>query len=255
MKRIKKDKFLIMKKIILSFLFSSATFAQTLYNFSNLNLNYFQWNDQTKEKTGDKDFFYLGYEGGVGWDWSEFYGYINIENPTNSYDDGKKSLRFSAYGDYDINIKNGFKIHFQDFHLHSHDYYVNDFVIGFAYKYSIKNFWIKPFLGLHVTNDSFYNGLNGCMTGWVLNYTFKLFEQSFVLENWNEIEFLRDNEFYEIDNEPIGDGKSYGLNGEVKLWWFFYKDMSAGVRYRYADYKLGNAFYQSGFIYTLRYHF
>jgi len=93
------------------------------------------------------------------------------------------------------------------------------------------------------------------MTGWVFNYDFKIFNKKFSLFQWNEIEFKRDKTFYKDGEVPIGDSKSYGLNGDISLWWHINNDITGGLQYRYAKYKLGNAEYQSAFIYTLKYNF
>ena len=247
-----------MYKFLTLIIFSSVTlYAQTLYSFSNVSINYLDWSSSTKSKTSKEDFAYVTLEGGVGWDWGEFYGNVNLENPTKKYsDESPNELRYTAFGDFDINIKNGFKIHFQDFHLHSDTFYVNDFVVGASYKYE-SNFglWIKPFIGVHYTNDTYFNGLNGYMGGWVFNYDFEMFNQKFSISQWNEIEFARDKEFYENDGEPIGDSKSYGLNGALSTWWHINDDITSGVQYRYANHKLGNIEYQSAFIYTFKYNF
>ena len=128
--------------------------------------------------------------------------------------------------------------------------------MGASYKYeSDFGLWIKPFIGVHYTYDTYFHGLNGYMGGWVFNYDFGMFNQKFSISQWNEIEFGRDKKFYEDDGEPIGDGKSYGLNGALSTWWHINDDITTGVQYRYANHKLGNIEYQSAFIYTLKYNF
>lgn len=186
----------------------------------------------------------------------DFYGYLTLENPTKSYNnDFPNNQRYVGYGDLDIKLKNNLKLHIQNFYSNSHDFSVNDFVIGLSYRYQIENFWIKPFLGLHHTYDTFYKGMNGYMTGWVFDYRFKLMGQNCSLFQWNEIEFGRNKKFYEDNGIPIGDGKSYGLNGALSLWWFITQSISSGLEYRYADHKLGNIEYQAGYTYTLKYNF
>jgi len=245
-----------MKKLLpLIIILNISLSAESLYSFANIGINYLDWDSPTQSKTSQKDFGYVSIEGAVGWDWGEFYGNANLENPTKSYTDDSNSLRYTVFGDFDINIKNGFKIHFQNFHLHSDTFYVNDFVVGGAYKYQSDGFWIKPFIGLHYTNDTYFDGFNGYMGGWVFNYNFKIFNEKLSLFQWNEIEFGRDKKFYEDDGVPIGDSKSYGLNGALSFWWDMNDSFTSGIQYRYAKHKLGNYDYQSAIIYTLKYNF
>jgi len=66
-----------MYKFLTLIIFSSVTlYAQTLYSFSNISINYLDWSSSTKSKTSKEDFAYVTLEGGVGWDWGEFYGNI-----------------------------------------------------------------------------------------------------------------------------------------------------------------------------------
>jgi len=228
------------------------------YYYANVNVNYLDWLSKTQELESKDDFLYFGVEGGANWDEGDFYGFLNLENPFQSYtDEDPHSLRFTAFADVDINIKNNFKIHIQDYHLHSESFYVNDFVVGASYKYmSDFGLWFRPFLGVHFTNDTYYDGFNGYMTGWLFSYNFKLFDQDFNIFQWNEIEFAREKDFYKADDgSRIGDSESWGLNGALSFWWLINKSFSTGLQYRYADNKLGSAEYQSAFIYTARYHF
>ena len=246
-----------MKKLLLLLSVTVHLYAKVLYSFTNVSINYLDWTAKTQTQTAQKDFEYVGAEGGIGWDWGDFYGFINIENPTKSYHDDSNSLRYVAFGDFDINIKNDFKIHLQNFHSHSNSFYVNDFVVGLSYKYeNDSGFWIKPFIGSHFTNDTYYSGFNGYMSGWVFNYNFNIHKEKFSLSQWNEIEFQRNKSFY-TDGSGIstGDGKSYGLNGAVSLWWNTNKSFSNGLQYRYANHKLGNIEYQSAYIYSIKYIF
>ena len=232
--------------------------AQMYYSFSNIEMNYLQWSSSTKEQTTQKDFAYLSLEGGAGWDFGELYVLSSIENPTKNYNaTPNNNLRFSNLVDFDVNIKNGFRLHFQDFTLKGKTFYVNNFVAGLGYKYQKENiFWIRPFVGVHRVDDTYFNGLNGYMTGWSFNYNFSFQEENFALFQWNEVEFLREKSFYQLsDGTPIGDGASYGLNGAVSLWWFTNQALTLGVQYRYAKNKLGSSAAQNGIISTLKYNF
>lgn len=215
------------------------------------------WTQTTESQTQNGDFAFLKAEGAIGYEWMDFYGNISLENPIKSYnDDPPSNQRYTAYGDLDIAIKEGLKLHIQNFYLHGKSFYVNDFVLGFAYKYQHSSgLWIKPFIGLHHTTDTYFQGLNGYMAGWVLNSPLKLFDNNFTLFWWNEIEFARDKSFYEAGGVPIGDSKSHGLNGGASFWWNITNAFATGVEYRYAQHKLGFDAYQSAYIYTVKYNF
>ena len=255
-----------MRKIYLLFLFlfvplfaqeKSSTFEPNYY-FANVNINYLDWTNETQKQDTKDDFVYFGLEGGASWDEGDFYGFFNLENPFDKYsDENPHSMRFSTLANIDINIKNNFKFHVQNYHLHSDSFYVNDFVVGASYKYSSDfGLWLKPFVGAHFTNSTYYDGFNGYMTGWLFSYNFTLFSQDFNIFQWNEIEFAREKSFYKGDDGlPIGDGDSWGLNGAISAWWLINKSFSTGIQYRYADNKLGSPDYQSAMIYTARYHF
>jgi len=227
------------------------------YSFKNIGVNYFDWTQGTHNKTSKEDFSYLSAEGGAGWEWIEVYANANLENPTKRYsDESPDNLRYTAFVDLDVKLGKGFRLHFQDFFLEGLDYYVNDFVTGISYKYrDDSGFWIKPFVGLHYTTDTYYKGLNGYMAGWILNYPMEFFDEKFAIFWWNEIEFDRDKNFYLSDGDPIGDGKSYGLNGSMNFFWHINKSITTGLQYRYAEHKLGSIEYQSGVVYMLKYNF
>lgn len=250
----------IPKFITLIFLLQMMTLsllAGPIYSFKTIGISYVDWLKNTEEKTSQRDFAFVKAEGGFGYESMDFYGYISLENPIKKYeDDAPHNQRYVGYGDLDIALKDGLKLHIQNFYLGSEPFYVNNLVVGFAYKVSNDSgFWFKPFIGAHYTIDTYFNGLNGYMTGWVLNYPFSIYSQSFTLFHWNEIEFARSKEFYESDGVAIGDGKNHGLNGSISLWWNATKSLSSGAEYRYAQHKLGSIEYQSAFIYTLRYAF
>ena len=236
----------------------NKTFFTPLYSFSNANINYLDWTNETENKTLNGDFAYIGLEGGAGWKWGEIYAFANIENPTKKYvNNGSDNLRTASFADLDIKIKNGFRLHIQDFYLQGKPYYVNDFVIGIAYKYQNNSgLWIRPFVGVHYTNDTYFDGNNGYMTGWTFNYTFRVLQESFSIFQWNEIEFGRTKSFYlSNDGTKIGDGASWGYNGALALMWNINTAFTAELQYRYARQKLGNIPYQSAMIYTLKYNF
>jgi len=123
-------KLLIMYKIIfllLSIAFvlhakednNSSIFSPN-YSFSNINLNYFDWDNKSEKESGKGDFTYIGFEGGAGWEKVDLYTFLNIENPFDSYnEESPNGLRFSYLVDLDVEIKNNFKLHIQNFALNS----------------------------------------------------------------------------------------------------------------------------------------
>ena len=134
--------------------------AEIYYWFANIQVNYLDWMHRAETKANQKDFSYFTVEGGSGWQRGEFYANLNVENPNRRYNDASpNNLRYTAFGDFDIKIANGFRIHLQDFTLEGKEFQVNDFVIGVSYKYAATNgFWIKPFMGMHRTDDTYYKG-------------------------------------------------------------------------------------------------
>ena len=133
---------------------------------------------------------------------------------------------------------------------------MNNLVPGIAYKYSTDfGFWIRPFIGSHFQESTFYDGFNGWMAGWVFAYDFKISGQKFSLTNWHEFEWGHDEEHYLFEGDPVGDGRSHGVQGAVALWWTPMKEITAGVQYRYSNYKLGLDAYANALIYSLKYNF
>ncbi len=247
-----------MVKVFLFLFYFSVSLFGANYSFANINLNYFDWQHKAESEADQGDFSYVGFEGGVGWDGIDTYGFFNIENPLKSYnDESPDDLRFTGFGDVDVELGHNIKLHFQDYGLHSESFYVNDFVLGIGYKLSTDfGMWIRPFVGFHHTYSSYYDGLNGYMGGWLFNYDFKVFGKKCTIFQWNEIEFARDKEFYlDENNQPTGDGDSWGLNGAISGWFFFNDTLAAGIQYRYAKNKLGSSVYQAGTIYTVKYYF
>jgi len=231
--------------------------SQLKYSFINVNLNYLDWNHNTENSSAKRDFSYIGLEGGFGYKRIDIYAFLNVENPTHNYNTPSPSdLRFTSLIDSDIEIKNNFKIHFHNYYLNSDSFYVSNSVLGIGYKLNTNfGLWLRPYIGFHYTKDTYYNGLNGYMGGWIFNYSFNLINLDFNLSQWNEIEFKRDKDFYLLNNKPIGDGESWGLNGAISLWLNLNKTMSIGTQYRYAKNKLGYSNYQSAMIYTLKYSY
>jgi len=233
------------------------SFFQTNYTFIDASINYLDWNNYTQNHTIQKDFSYLEIEGGSGWDWGEFYGFMDIENPTHSYSDTPTNdLRVTVKPIFDIYIKNGLNIHIQDFNLQSKTYHINNLIVGLSYKYSSKTLWFTPFIAPHYKTSTYFTGFNGYMLGWSFNYDFEIFGEKIALFNWHEFKFNRAKDDYQLnDGTLVGNEKSYGVNGSISLWWTLNKHLKPGVQYRYAKYELGFPEYQSALIYSLKYYF
>ena len=243
-------KFKLLLSILLFTLSLSADdFFQTTYSFKNVSVNYLDWTSKTEENTAQKDFAYLELEGGAGFSWGEFYMFFDIENPTQSWnDEPANNMRLAFKPVLDIDIMNNFAIHIQDYNLQSKDFFVNNLVVGASYKLTTDfGLWIRPFVGLHYQESTYYSGMNGYAAGWTFLYNFKLEQEKFSLSQWHEHTFERDSE-----NGYDGD---IGTQGALAFWWHPTDSITTGLQYRYADYELGSNEYQDGLIYSLKYNF
>ena len=102
-------------------------FFTPLYSFGNVSINYLDWTTGTEERSGKADFAYLELEGGAGWEWGEFYGFTDIENPTKSWTaDPPDNMRFVAKPILDIKLAGSkWYFHIQDYFLKEYTFYVN----------------------------------------------------------------------------------------------------------------------------------
>ncbi len=231
------------------------------FTYWDTSVNYLDWSSGTEQrakgKTDFSDFVYIELEGGAGWDWGEFYFFADIENPTKSWDNIPTDDRRVVVKPI-LDIKLGASdlyFHLQDYFLKSKTFFVNNLVPGIAYKYVNGDFWIRPFIGPHYQESTFYDGFNGYMAGWTFIYSFQMGEQKLMLSNWHEFEFDRDEAHYLYNGNPVGDGRSHGINGALALWWTPIDALTAGVQYRYSNYKLGLDAYATAVIYSLKYNF
>ena len=224
------------------------------FTYSNVSVNYLNWSGGTEKRTALTDFTYLEIEGGAGWDWGEFYFFSDWENPGHDWDaGGTDNSRFVIKPILDVKLGDtNWYVHIQDYYLNSKSFWVNNLVTGIAYKFTYGNSWIRPFIGPHYQNSTYYDGFNGYMAGWTFVYNFKVGEQQFMLSNWQEFEFDRPEDFYGL---RFSDGRSHGINGALAVWWTPIDAITAGVQYRYANYKLGVAGYADAVIYSLKYNF
>ena len=234
------------------------------YSWFDVNINYLDWSSGTERRTGGskKDFYYLELEGGMGWSWGDLYFFTDWENAGKSFDknDAPDDARWVIKPILDLNIPglgrghwySDFQIHIQDYFLYSDGFRVNNLVLGLAYRFRGEGYFLRPFLGFHYADDNFNPGTwNGYMAGWSFNVDFGLPGQKFSLSNWHEFEFDRDRRY----GSDGADGRSWGVNGALALWWHATGHLTAGLQYRYADHKLGYGGYQDGLITTLKYKF
>lgn len=238
-----------------------------LWSFANASINYLDWSNGTEQRTATNaakgDFFYLELEGGAGFDWGEFYGFYDFENPHNDTleDDTRDNRRSAAKVTSHIYLGDSpFSLYFHvyDFRDYGFDSEEQDRIAGLGYRHTFANgLWIKPFLGKAwvESGDGGYDGENGYMAGWVLGYDFAAFGERFSLSNWHEQTFARDDDYLR-QNYVNGPAGSVGTNGAVALWWHPTDAITGGVQYRYSHNKLGTADdYQNAMIYTLKYNF
>ena len=229
-----------------------------LYSLNDISINYLNWSSETQSKTTQKDFSYFEYENCSGWSWGDFYMFSDLKNHISSY--SKTSLDDVAFvikPIVDLKVYKNWYLHVQDYYWQSTTFYDNDVVIGVSYKYALDNgFWIKPFVGEHYQNTTYFSGFNGYMAGWVFDYDMKIAGENFSLLQWNEIEFGRIKRYYQLsDAMPTGDGRSTSINGAISLWWNINKTFTTGIQYRYAENKLGFEAYQGAVIYSVKYYF
>ena len=252
-----------------------SSFAEQYYGFADVSINYLDWTAKTEDRTdpniggfgGPKeDFFYLEVEGGAGYDWGDVYGFFDLENPQNVENEGQFSedafatdgFRIALKGSIAVNIgKSNWNLysHFYSFSEAAGGFYDQNLVIGASYDvFTDSGFWIKPFLGVHIENQTFNgSGTNGFMGGWVLGWDFQLMEQKFTVSQWHETEFAREDQFR--GNGTIYTLSDTGQNGAVALWWHMTSTFTAGLQYRYADHKLGTAAFHDAAIFTAKYNF
>lgn len=251
---------------------SAPVAAEQYYGFMDVSVNYLDWTSKTEDRTNlegfggaKEDFFYLELEGGAGYDWGDVYGFVDLENAENSRQKGQYSedandtsgFRIAAKGSIAANIgKTNWNLysHIYSFTEASSGFYDQNLVIGASYDiFTESGFWMKPFLGVHIENQSAAgSGTNGYMTGWVLGYDFQIGEHKFSVNQWHETEFGRKDQFR---FNGISQLDSVGQNGAVSAWWHMNKNVTAGIQYRYADHKLGTTTYHDALIYTLKYNF
>lgn len=236
---------------------SSAALADN-WSFANVSLNYLDWSQGTQDRSGKKDFGYVEFEGGMGGNWGDVYGFLDIENPMNDAreTDPRDNRRYAGkvVGRYNLTSVAGAPVqlyaHVYDAREHN-GFFTQNRVLGLGTSLTFGSLTIKPFAGAHNQLDSFGvgSGRNGYMVGYTLLYPFQLFGQSMMASQWHETELAREDKFTGAYKSKTGN------NGAVALWWTPTKLFTAGIQYRYADQKLGSSGYQNAIIYTTKYNF
>lgn len=239
-------------------LYSSITNATIGYKFGffDTSLNYLQWTPGTKYRSGPSfkepgktnkvDLPYLEVEGGAEFSWGDFYGFADLERFLN-----KKNLRHTALKGamhFYLPLAES-SVYAQIYDYREQGFYEQNRIIGLGYQFTKPHFWFKPWIGVHYVSQTFYQGSNGAMAGWVLNYDFTVKKHNFLITNWHEIEFGRASQM------AVANGSRSGINGALALWWQINKHLSAGGQWRYAYNKLGQKGSITAGIATLKYFF
>lgn len=231
--------------------------AEYLYGFGNVSVNYLDWSNGTENRSGKEDFSYLELEGGAGFTWGELYGFADLENLENGADEARTSVKGS------IAAKTGLKelrVYGQLYNTNSNSFTAQNSVAGLSYSFSGDNWAFNPWVGFHhtITTKTFgpeatgsFSGMNGGMLGWSAMYNFKAFGQSFMVSNWHETEFAREDAYLAMS----GESDELTANGALALWWNVTDSVTTGVQYRYAYNKLGQTGHDNAMIYTLKYNF
>lgn len=247
--------------LLLASLFMLPEISQAEFKsgFADIGVHYLDWSGRTTEKSSNKshkdDFGYLELEGGASFSWGETYGFFDWENFYNGRHDKPGSEQRYTF-------KNTHRIYLSDtglnLYLHAYGTYGSAnrnhfhddmFLYGVGYNVVGNGWWFKPFIAKRYTDQTYYTGDNGYVAGWVAGYSFGLGKAKFTLTNWNEYEFDRDATY------AAGNGGKEGLNGAVALWWNATPLVTTGIQYRYADDKLGEAWYQDALIYSIKFNF
>ncbi|GAB4088376.1 nucleoside-specific channel-forming Tsx family protein [Hydrogenophaga soli] len=258
----------LLAALLAAAVFSPAAMAQD-WSFKNVSINHLDWSGKTERHTGTgpfgqkKDFTFLELEGGMGGKWGDVYGFFDIENPTNSPVEntvGKgRRIATKVVGRYNLTEAGGVPVQLYGhvYHFEEHGFRDENRVLGLGTTLGKGGYWIKPFVGLHQEDKTGLGaGLNGGMLGWVLGYSFKVGDQSFMLTNWHETEFGRKDKYLTVaKNGGVTTAKKTAQNGAVSLWWHLNPTVTLGATYRYADQKLGHGAYQDALIFTAKYNF
>ena len=243
--------------VALSVVAAATTFpaqAEYLYGFGDMSVNYLDWSNGTEERANGfkKDFWYLELEGGAGFTWGELYGFADLENLEKGSDKVSTSLKGS------IAYKTGIaelRVYGQVYNTNSAGFTAQNNVLGLSYAFNGDGWFFNPFIGFHHTmttaGDKSFGGMNGGMFGWSAGYNFNAFGEKFMISNWHESEFGRNDKYMIV----AGEGDHVTANGAIAFWWNATENVTTGIQYRYAFNKLGTSGNQNAMIYTVKYNF
>ncbi len=227
--------------------YGSQSHAEYKYGFADISVNRLIWTSGTKLKSTKQDFNYFELEGGAAYSWGDVYGFFDIENVGKTGNDVRTAAKVSVAAKL---MESPLHLYAQVYNFAAAGFSEQNQVVGLSYSLGEKNWWFKPLLGFHEVTQTYFNGFNGYMAGWVLGYLFNIGSQSFMFADWHEFEFAR-TETYAAGN----GGSKTSHNGAVTLWWNASTHWSTGIQWRYASDKLGTAGTLGAEIFTLRYSF
>lgn len=231
---------------VLIALLMAGAHAEMKSSFGNLSLNHLDWSRGTEKKSTKEDFLFAEVEGGADYSWGDLYGFFDYENPGKTGHD----VRSAGKGVINYYVLGKLSLYAHLYNFTAHGFSEQNRVFGFGYNLNGKGWFFKPFLGVNDVSQTFFSGMNGYMGGWVFGYFFNLFDQSFMLADWHEIEFARKRSY------AAGQGgNTSSTNGAASLWWNSKWKASLGVQYRYAHSKLGTAGSLGAVIYSVKYLF
>lgn len=230
----------------ITLVFSISSQAEYKWGFADLSVNYLDWDKGTQDKSTKKDFTFIELEGGAEHSWGDVYGFYDVENVGQTGDD----MRTAAKGVLRYNLgDSGLSAYLHVYNFTSAGFAEQNRVTGLGYQWKGEGWWFKPFLGVHEVSQTFFNGFNGYMAGWVFGYNFTGLGQNFMAASWHEYEFARKSAY------ASGNGdKTTGQNGAASIWWNSAASFSLGLQYRYATDKLGTGGEMSALITSLRYN-
>lgn len=207
-----------------------ASQAAVKSTFSNVSANFLDWTSGTENKSTKIDFVYLELEGGAQYDWGDLYGFFDYENPGKTGEDVRTAAK-GALNYYLAGTRAG--LYAQVYNFTAFGFNDQNRVLGVSYTFGNEAWTFRPFIGAHDVSQTFYSGSNGYMAGWVFTWFFDMFGEKFMLADWHEYEFQRN------ENYATGNGGREGTNGAASIWWNGPQGLSLGLQWRYAQNKLG----------------
>lgn len=119
-----------------------------------------------------------------------------------------------------------------------------------------KDYFFKPYVGLHHLSIDYYsdkygsaNGFNGYVTGWMAGYSIN---DRISLFNWTDIQLDRNDAFTE---SFVAQGHDWGLSGGMSVTYKFTPHFSTTFNYVYYVNEMAFDGYGDQLIYTINYDF